>query len=481
MLASFILSILYFFILYYSYLKLSCIKNCAYAPSTQVLLILLVIVVVLCIQSTVFMQIYHSIYTHNNRSFAGSEAYRTREQAEAVKSLWLSKDTRKSYFFPNWLLLELSDSLIDTKSLVVFHDAYKLHYGRELNYGALRRSLTKDYPELRVKLAPKLLPANMPKEGAILDLPGVDEFITRLSSALSKHDIKLNSQDKASPVLNNIALLLLTIYDELSNDTPIDRLDVLLSIKSSEMCRLLTEKPNEEVRADIEKVIFYHLARTMLINSDELPSKLSRSDFLFYSALSFLSANAGDIQPVSTSARIFTFIQMLGTFVILAVAIAFLGTAIGGVSGLHLPYINRELLKPLGLISLALLCVIAVFYAVKYNNRRTNSKLLDVPENYGYSPKQDGTVDLMINVNDSSAKTYLSERYTLGIPYQPTLGSSVRCPGVLVTEDSSMIVWAELFPPIADRIYIYGEGFSMGDLSDKYKILIPGTFKAFSK
>lgn len=475
--------LLYVLTLVGAYLGLSCTKSCMDTPSAQVLYIVLIILGLLAIQSFLFSQIYYGIYANSSNSFAGSEAYKTRKQAEAVQSLWLSKDTRRGYFFPNWLLLELSDSLKDAKNLNVFYDAYELHYGNKLSYEGLRSMLSKEYPELLVRISPKPLPQNMPKEGHILDLPDISEFVTRLSSALTQFNIALNTHDKQSPELNKTAFLLMTIYSELSSDVSINRLDVLLDVKSSEIAGILTgnlkDIDQDAVQNEIEKTLFFHLARMMIINADDLPSKLSRSDFWFYSALSFLSANNGDIQPISTWARTLTFVQVLFTFLILAVTISFLGNAVADISRINISTLMRLSVPVCIAVAAVLFISLLVSCFWKCARHGVNASILKSPENYGYAIKKDGTVDLMINVDGPDSSTYLSKHYTLSMPYQAVLRGNIRCPGILITKHSSMIVWAELFAPTADRIYIYGENFNIRDIGEKFKLLVPGTFKAF--
>lgn len=475
---------LYVILLISSYLCLSCVKGYGYDPSAQVVIIIAVILAVLLIQSILFCEIYRSIYESDCDSFSGSDFYKTRKQAEAVKSLWLSKDVQKDYYFPNWLLLELSDYLKDKKGLDVFYKAYKKFYGSELTYNSLRRMLSEDYSELLVRMRPKPPPPNMPLEGSILDLPGVQNFILRLSSALSSHGLTLDVHDKKSPQLNNIALLLLTLTNELSSDIPINRLDVLLSVKSNEIRGLLgngiVDEKKEDIRQDIEKTLFYYLARSILVKTSSLPIQLSQGDFLFYSALSFFTASTGDIQPVSHWARICTFLQVAGTFIIIALTISFLSVAVEGVGGVPLSDLKKMILPICSLLGLAVLLTVIIICCRKCYLKSSYAEILSVPENYGYTMRRNGIADLMINVNNPSASSYLSKFYTLSMPYTATFGENVRWPGVLVAKDSIKIVWAELFPPTNDRLYVYGDGYDIGTIKENYKLLIPASITAFS-
>jgi len=480
----FILILFYIVLLASAFFSLSYVKNIGCDPIMHVIIILAIIIAVLILQSYLFSEIYHSVYASNHKSFAGSDLYKVRKQEGAVKSLWLSKDIKGNYYFPNWLLLELSDYLLDAKNLDVFYKGYELFYRTRLTYDELRLKLSKEYPELLIRVMPRPLPPNMPTQGNVIDLPGINEFVLRLSSSMEKYEIKLNVHSKQDPLLNNLAVSLLTLLSGLSEDVPISRLDVLLDVKSEEMLGLfgtaVSGEKRDQIRADIEKTIFFYLARRMLIRTNELPTKLERGDFLFYSALSFFSANMGDVQPVSIMARSLTFAQVLGTFVILALAIAFLGGVVGGINGIPFSFLKGLVIPGSLLVGIAAFIAIAAMCITKYTSHRLNADILRIQENYGYSPQMDGSVNVMINVNNPAQSGHLSKHYSLAMPYHAVFGENMRYPGILVTKKSAMIVWAEILPPAIDRIHVYGDGYDIGEIAEPYKLLIPASFTAFS-
>lgn len=475
---------LYVILIVISYLALSCIRGCGYNPPTQLAIILLAIIVVLIIQSFIFCEVYRGVYSVDRNSFVGSDIFKSRKQTEAVKSLWLSKDVRKDYFFPNWLLLELTDYVNNGSNLSVFHNVYKMYYGCTLTYTELRNKLSKHYSELLARLKPRLLPPNMPVQGNILDLPGVEEFLIRLSSTLHKHGVDLNTRDRQAPLLNNIALLLLTIASELSDDISIGRLDMLLRVKAEEMRSLFGNDAagdnKDLIRSDIEKTIFYFLSRRLLIKTAQLPIKLSYRDFLYYSALSFFNSSAGDVRPISTIARLCTFIQVIGTFIILAFAIAFLNNVVMNMNEIQTSTIKSTLLPVSIFMGIVLFVVIAILLTQRCIKHISYNKILKTPDNYGYTMRRDGTVDLMINISSLPEACYLGH-CALSMPYQAVVGESTRYPGFVMTKHSIRIAWAELLPPTTNRLYVYGEGFDIGEIGDNFKLFIPGSFRAFSK
>ena len=474
----------YVILIVISYLALSCIKGCGYSPPTQLAIIIIAILVVLIIQSFIFCEVYRGIHSTDRNSFVGSDIFKSRKQTEAVKSLWLSKDVSKDSFFPNWLLLELTDYVNNSSNLIVFHSVYKMYYGCTLTYTELRNKLSNHYSDLLARLKPRPLPPNMPAQGNVLDLPGIDEFIIRLSSTLHKHGVVLNTRDRQAPLLNNIALLLLTISSELSDDISIGRLDMLIRVKAEEMRSMFGSNAsgeNEElIRSDIEKTIFYYLSRRLLIKTAQLPIKLSFRDFLYYSALSFFNSSAGDIRPISTIARLCTFIQVVGTFIILALAVAFLNNAVMNINEIQTATIRSTLLPVSIFIGIVLFIVIAVFLTQKCIKNVSYNKILRTPDDYGFTMRQDGTVDLMINISILPESCYLGH-CALSMPYQAVVGESTRYPGFVITKDSIRIAWAELLPPTTNRLYVYGEGFDIGEIGDNFKLFIPGSFRAFSR
>ncbi|MFH1653513.1 MAG: ion channel [Pseudomonadota bacterium] len=476
-------SIIYLFfyslLLFAAYEGLIWVKVSPFNPNSQILLILGVIVLVLFLQSIFFSLIYRNVYSSSlDIAFSGSEIYKSRKQEEAVKELWLSKDVKSSFFFPNWGLLEITDNLNDEgrKTLNQFYKAYEIYYGAKLDYNLLRHKLSKDFPELLLQS----FSPNSPKKDNV-----VKDFITKLSSRLSSLGVTLDVHNQSLPLNKNIDLRLSTILNELSEQIPVNRFDVLLSIKSNEILDFIKQDfssllgKDKEALHSIEKSLFYYLAKRLLINTQAIPVKLAFGDFFYYSTLSFLSANNGDIQPKSTYARICTFIQVLGTFVILALAISYLSNPIGLIQGLSLTSIKMFGISAAIITIIILICVFVSKLIQNHFFNKNNRQLLEAPENYGYSPKLDGTVDLTINVNKPSESQSLSKHFKLSMPYTAVLGSDVRFPGILVTAKTSKIVWAEIFPPTVDGLYVYGDNYNINKLDERFKIFIPGTFTAF--
>jgi len=270
---------------------------------------------------------------------------------------------------------------------------------------------------------------------------------------------------------------------ELSDDISIARLDILLRVKSDEILSLFGDRvPAAEkhlIRSDVEKTIFYYLSRRLLLRTTHLPIRLRYFDFLYYSALSFFNSSAGDIRPVSSVARIFTFIQVIGTFVILAIAVAFLNNVVANMHEFQISTIRNIMPPVLVFIGIALLTIIIASLIQRCIQYQSYNKILRNPENYGYTIRGDGTADLMINVNSLPESCNLGY-CVLGMPFTAAVGEGSRYPGFVITKNSIRIAWAELLLPTNNRLYVYGEGFDIGEIGNRYKILIPTSIRAFS-
>lgn len=485
--------IAYLLMLLTAFVGFSYIQGRTLSPLIQLGLYVIVILLVFSIHCILFGNIYYGIYKDNKSSFEASDMYSKRKRAIAVRSLWLSKDIKSDYYFPNWMPLELSDILSEPKDLNVFFKGYELFYGTDIDYGTLRKLLSRQYSELMVKIALKPLPRTVPRQGEIDNLPDVKEFTERLSSNLEPLGININYPDKGPSIRKNIAIALAILYQELGDYVSINRFDILLNIKSREIFSILgdltKDKEYGQVKGAIEKTLFYHLSHRMTLKPDNIPVELGRLDFLYYSALSFFSASYGDIQPLSKTARVFTVIQVVASFIILALAIAFLSRAVENIDYASFQStlsIIHHMFKP---AIIAIITFIAAGYALShmysYFKHGTNRELLNTLDNYGYNVRMDGTVNLMINLSSSALGgdvTFDKDLKVLitAMPYQSSPEVFGRYPGILVTEDTAKIVWAELLPLTTNRLYIYGDNYNLNDIKGKYKILIPANYTVFN-
>jgi hypothetical protein len=491
--------IIYGVILGAAFFSLTAVQSSVYQhpglnPLFQLALYLSILLAVVVTHTILFSEIYFNLYNTDNRSFTASKSYSERRHADAIRELWLSKDSKGNAYFTNWILLDLHDYLNDRSSLEIFNKAYKLHYREVIDYDKLRDKLSKKYSDLLVRFTlrpPQLQDPSSHKEITLSDFPDVNELVDKISSRLNQHNVTLDNIDPGLDAIQKIRATIFSCYQELSDYVPISRFDVVLNIKSNEILSYLNvdEENKINVRNDIEKALFYHLSRRLLVRTDALAVKLIRRDFYFYTALSFFSASQGDIHAASFGSRVFSVMQVIATYVILVLSIAFLNSSVENIRTNLWEYIMPFLCKHLWRIVFISSILVTVAFAFTrlshYCSHALNREILKLPENYGYTVNRSGTVDLIINLNSSDyGGQYLSSENgalvaTLAMPYQPLPATNLRYPGILVTDRTSKIVWAEWLLPFMNKVYVYGDDYNINEIKGHYKILIPASMPVF--
>lgn len=461
-------------------------------PYVQIALYIAIVIFVALVHAASFGEIYYRLYRADSRSFTASESYIERRRADAVKELWLSKDMKSNAYFTNWILLDMSKYLNDPNSLNVFTKAYKKHYGDVLTYRILRDKLSKKYADLSVKVGlrqPRVQVSEGQTRIVPSDFPDVVELVQKLSSGLAQYNVDLAQGAQDSEPINRIRASILSCYQEFQEYVSIARLDVVLNIKANEILSNLkiNDGKNAEVKDEIEKILFYHLSRRMLVKTDGLSIKLYRPDFYYYGALSFFSASQGDIRPATVESKAYSVIQVIATFVILALSIALLNMAVGQIRHSLWDQCIQCVCGYFKAIMLVSLLIIMFGYGLSwlwnYCSHVTNREILKIPENYGYTINRVGTIDLIINLNSQNmGGHYLNSEnglLTATMPYRPSPAIDLRYPGVLITKNTTKIVWGEVLLPFMEQLYVYGDGFNINEIKEPYKILVPATIQPF--